>query len=171
MNSTSPSTFHPTRRGLLRGDPYGHGVAIRAPWSQAEPLFIDACLRLHHCIDACPEKILIRGDGGYPRIDFQLGECTFCGACARACPSPAFRAMDEIPWALRARVGDACLTRQNVVCRSCGDHCEVEAIRFTPRLGAVAEPFVDAAICNGCGACVASCPTRALTVTASKSQE
>lgn len=57
-----------------------------------------------------------------------------------------------------------CLAFQNVVCRSCGERCEEDAIRFSPRLGAAAHPLLDPERCTGCGDCVAVCPNAALTL-------
>jgi formate hydrogenlyase subunit 6/NADH:ubiquinone oxidoreductase subunit I len=65
-----------------------------------------------------------------------------------------------------AAVGDACLTLAGVVCRSCGDACEANAIRFAPRLGAVARPELDATRCTGCGGCLSVCPNQAITLIA-----
>ena len=55
-----------------------------------------------------------------------------------------------------------CLALQNVVCRTCGERCETDAIRFTPRLGAAAEPVLLTDRCTGCGDCVPVCPNAAL---------
>lgn len=57
-----------------------------------------------------------------------------------------------------------CLAFQNVVCRTCGETCEVQAIRFSPRLGAAAEPRLQNELCTGCGDCLAVCPTAALSL-------
>ncbi|MEI2736335.1 MAG: 4Fe-4S dicluster domain-containing protein [Rhodoblastus sp.] len=62
-----------------------------------------------------------------------------------------------------AVIGEACLANAFVVCRSCGDACPERAIGFRPRLGAPEHPFVTAA-CNGCGACVSSCPVSAIAM-------
>ena len=84
------SAIHRSRRALLRGDPTPTEPPLRPPWSVAEDIFTDVCTRCGECLAACPEKILIRGDGGFPGVDFQRGECTFCRACVDACPEPAF---------------------------------------------------------------------------------
>jgi ferredoxin-type protein NapF len=66
-----------SRRGFFRGRPRPK-AEIRPPWALAESLFTDCCTRCNDCIDACPEQIIVIGDGGYPTIDFKRGECTFC---------------------------------------------------------------------------------------------
>jgi ferredoxin-type protein NapF len=64
-----------------------------------------------------------------------------------------------------------CLAMQGVECRSCQDSCETQAIRFRPRLGGIAQPALEAAACNGCGACVVGCPTSAIAITRSENNE
>lgn len=59
-----------------------------------------------------------------------------------------------------------CLAVQNVVCRSCGERCEQQAIRFSPRLGGAALPNLIAERCTGCGECLPVCPSAALSLIA-----
>jgi len=61
-----------------------------------------------------------------------------------------------------ARVGRACLAFRCVFCRSCVDACEPAAIVFRPQVGGPANPLIDPARCNGCGACRESCPAEAI---------
>ena len=68
------------------------------------------------------------------------------------------------PWQAKASISDKCLAQQNVECRSCGDMCEPMAIQFQLRAGSVALPKIELDECNGCGACVAVCPTSAILV-------
>ena len=153
-----------SRRGFLRVR-RTHGAPMRPPWAMDEAAFTQACTRCDKCIEVCPTTVLLRGDGGFPTVDFQRGECTFCGACQNACIPGALRRGDGlVPWLLVAQVAEACLTHGNVVCRSCEDACEPRAIRFAPRLGGVARPAVNRAACSGCGACVAGCPTGAISM-------
>lgn len=156
------------RRGFLRGRVRAVASALRPPWALVEADFISACSRCDACIDACPTAILVRADGGFPAVDFARGECTFCAECVQRCEPQALRRTQEgdAPWALKARIGEACLATAGVECRVCGENCPTGAIRFRPRLGGVALPQLDAAACTGCGACFAPCPTRAIAVTA-----
>jgi len=57
-----------------------------------------------------------------------------------------------------------CLAVQNVVCRSCGEACQQQAIRFSPRLGGAALPSLLAERCTGCGDCLPICPNAALSL-------
>ncbi len=68
------------------------------------------------------------------------------------------------PRTLVAAIGDPCLARRNIVCRSCGDECEAGAIRFHPVVGSVSAPTLDPACCTGCAACVRVCPAAAITM-------
>ncbi|QDX82384.1 ferredoxin-type protein NapF [Denitratisoma sp. DHT3] len=156
-----------SRRQFLRGDLAGKTSPLRPPGALAETEFVTACRRCGDCLQACPERILIPGPGGYPALDFALGACSFCGACQRACPTGALRADGSGAPAHRvAQIGADCLARHGVVCRSCGDACLLGAIGFPPLAGAVSLPVVAAAACTGCGACVGVCPQRAVTVRA-----
>jgi ferredoxin-type protein NapF len=51
-----------------------------------------------------------------------------------------------------------------VVCASCRDQCEQDAIRLRHRVGGVAVPEIIAGACTGCGACQAGCPGRAIRI-------
>jgi ferredoxin-type protein NapF len=153
-----------TRRGFLTGGLARERGRPAMPWAAPEDEFLARCTRCNACIDACPERIVIRGSGGFPEVDFTKGGCTFCGRCADACVPRALDRALGAPWALKATIGDACLARNRVVCRSCGERCEARAIRFVPALGGAADPVVDRSLCTGCGACVGVCPVSAIDV-------
>jgi ferredoxin-type protein NapF len=44
----------------------------------------------------------------------------------------------KTPWDLIADIGDQCLVKQGVMCRTCGDVCEPRAIRFKLAVGGFA---------------------------------
>lgn len=153
-----------SRRGFLRGRPRPK-AEIRPPWALAEAAFIDRCTRCNDCLPACPQAILIAGDGGYPTVDFSRAECTFCGECVKVCrPQALLRDNDRAPWTIKALISDLCLARRGVECRVCGDFCDVRAIRFTPRLGGSPLPEIATEQCTGCGACLAPCPSQAIAI-------
>jgi ferredoxin-type protein NapF len=117
------------------------------------------------CIDACPEQIIVIGDGGYPTIDFKRGECTFCADCVSACkPLALVRGEDQPGWTHKAVIADSCLPHRGVECRVCEDFCDARAIRFSPRLGGSPLPVIAAEKCTGCGACLAPCPVNAISI-------
>lgn len=155
----------PGRRALLRGTWRRSEPVIRPPWT-TDSSIIDECTRCDACVEACPENILTRGDGGFPVVNFLQGsgECTFCGACAGACPEPVFNTDQTRPWLLSLHIDNSrCLPHAGVHCEACRDNCEMAAIRFSPRLGGPAQPQIDNAKCTGCGACISVCPANALS--------
>lgn len=165
MQPSSP-LFSPSRRRFLTGRSGSVRQTARPPWSADEADFHALCSRCDACLDACPENILQRDAAGFPRVDFSVGGCTFCGDCAEACePKALARTHADAPWMLRASINDDCLARRQVVCRTCGERCEAGAIRFQPKAGGVATPQLDIATCTGCGFCVSDCPTRAIHIT------
>ncbi len=154
-----------SRRAFLRGRSRSAIQDIRPPWAAAPEAFEERCHRCGDCIQACPRQILTIGDGGFPRVDFGAGECTFCGECVTACDSGALhREPNRQPWQLKVTIGANCLAKQGVECRICGECCERSAIRFRPRPGGVAEPELQPEHCTGCGACFAPCPVGAITL-------
>jgi len=153
-----------SRRQLFRGRVRAITPQQRMPWQVEEALFTDRCTRCEACIKACPEQIVVSGEGGFPTVDFRRGECTFCQACVEACPEPVFRKVTEQPWQQQAQIAESCLTQQGVMCRSCEDMCEPQAILFPPRRAAIAQPEIDTDLCNGCGACVSVCPSHAIAI-------
>lgn len=148
------------RRIQERGDSF-----VRPPWALAESEFIERCDRCTHCIDACPERILVSGSGGYPEADYGRGGCTLCGECAAACPTAALNTEAGHAWAHRAHIKADCLSMKGIVCRACGEACDPEAIRFRLQTGGRALPLVNLNECTGCGACRYACPVNAISLT------
>jgi len=159
-----------SRMQFLRGDFSGRHAALRPPWALAEAAFLSSCDGCGHCIAACPTRILRNGRGGYPEVDFSSGECLFCGDCVAVCgPGALQQNAQQAAWSLRASIdAGACVAYWGVECRSCTDPCEPRAIRMRPRVGGIAIPELEAANCNGCGACYAVCPTGAIRLQAAR---
>ncbi len=157
-----------SRRSFVRGLLSGRTDSIRPPWAARERLFVERCSRCDRCVDACPNAILARGDGGFPTVDFARGECTFCGACAESCKTGALKAdgprSEASPWNARVEIASNCLSMNGVTCRVCGDRCESRAIAFRLVVGGRAFPMVSDDACTGCGACVPSCPIGSIAV-------
>ncbi len=149
-----------SRRSFLRGNIRGALPVSFPPWSVSD--FTDKCERCDDCITACDEKILLKGDSGFPQIDFNLGECTFCRNCVDACQHNALDQSRDRAWAIKAFIGNDCLALNTVVCRSCGDSCDQRAIEFRLKTGGRALPVISHSLCNGCGACFSVCPTKAI---------
>lgn len=132
------------------------------PWINDAEKFIENCTQCAECITHCPEKIIVKGDGGFPNIDFTNGECTFCKKCVDACNEDIFDLSSPEPWQKKALINDSCLANNNVYCRSCSESCETQALTF--KVGLSATPQIDINLCTGCGACVAPCPTQAILI-------
>ncbi len=64
----------------------------------------------------------------------------------------------------KASVVSHCFSWQGALCRLCEQQCPQGAIRFTPAFGGFALPEIDSAACDGCGACVTVCPTKAIII-------
>ena len=136
---------------------------VRPPWA-TEARVKGNCTGCNACIRACPEGILIGARAGAPVVDFNRGACTFCGNCAEACDEDVFLPLENAPWDHVAAIGAGCLLDQGVTCQSCQDGCDTEALRFEYGVGPAGAMAVIADNCTGCGACVALCPTRAISM-------
>lgn len=136
----------------------------RLPWMINENDFIDGCSRCNACITACETKVIVKGDGGFPVVDFNHGECSFCYQCAQVCPEPLFHSQQLSPWTQIADINSQCIALNNVECRSCGDQCEAQAITFALQPGKVGQPIINSLDCSGCGACISGCPVAAITM-------
>ncbi|PCI41618.1 MAG: ferredoxin-type protein NapF [Rhodospirillaceae bacterium] len=164
-----------TRRSMFTGRPTARSAPpMRPPWALVEDAFLDACTLCDKCLSACDEGILHRGAGRYPEVNFKSGECTFCKACVDVCVDDALHidadASEPKPWHMLAKIDDKCLSANAITCRVCGDRCDVRAIQFKLAVGGIADPIIDDALCTGCGACVAPCPTNSVTIN-SKTEE
>ena len=163
MESTNLS-----RRAFLRGrSPKFNPATIHPPWTVETSEFIQNCERCDQCIDACPENILFRGDGGFPTVNFKFGECTFCKKCANTCNANAFKHEDlneNNAWPLFANINSTCLSLNAIVCRTCGDTCDADAIHFKLQTRGVSIPIVNTDLCIGCGACLYTCPKNAISM-------
>ncbi|MCK6263905.1 ferredoxin-type protein NapF [Vibrio sp. ZSDE26] len=138
--------------------------ALRLPWLKSSSNFVNDCTRCGKCIENCENKIIIKGEGGFPTLDFSIDECTFCYQCAEVCPEPLFESQNSEPWRAEIVINDKCLAFKNIECRSCSEVCESRVIQFKPELGKVAQPKLNLDECNGCGACVSVCPTSSINV-------
>ncbi|MEN8175128.1 MAG: ferredoxin-type protein NapF [Pseudomonadota bacterium] len=156
-----------SRRAFLRGRIRATETEPRPPWAVAEEVFVELCTRCDECIRVCPQKVLERGDGGFPRISFAGGGCDFCGECAQACEAGVLKRDEDSgtrPFPFVVAISDKCLNPKGVVCRACVDECEQRALRYVPRLGGRAEISVNVQNCSGCGACLHKCPVSAIAL-------
>ncbi len=67
------------------------------------------------------------------------------------------------PWHIKASIDlNNCFSMNATICRSCGESCDDEAIKFNLKLGGIAEPVLNTETCTGCGACLSVCPVQAV---------
>lgn len=164
------SAVNHSRRSLFRGK-RNVELPLRPPWSLYESAFTDVCERCDKCVEVCEEGILVRGDAGFPVVDFSKGECTFCGDCASACPSQAINPKEVTePWQYNVAIESACLSKQGIVCQSCKDVCDPRAIKLVWD-SAIPVPQIEQEDCTACGACVSVCPSNAISVKNVRSPE
>ena len=139
------------------------------PWISDINFFKQNCDGCGKCVTSCENNILFIDKAGYPRVDFSQGECSFCGDCAKNCPQDIFDYGESIlPWNLKATITLDCLSHNNVLCRTCVEHCEMEAIKIPKTNGTLGAPFVLTEMCDGCGACFSPCPVRAVKITSNE---
>ena len=147
-----------SRRGFLTARP---APAFRPMPPGVSAASLAASTGCGDCVAACHQQILLIAEGRVA-VDFDRGECTFCTACATACPAPVFAAPAVM--AYRAAISDRCLAQRGTTCMSCRDACPEDAIRFVPRRGGPFLPDLSPAACTGCGACIAPCPAEAIAM-------
>ena len=166
------------RRGFLRGG-FLTSEGRRDIDRQAEPsgvlppgiagnVDVGSCADCSHpCVDSCEAGIIKvhpegHGLAGLPYLDFSGAGCTFCGACAHACPVEGVSFEPGTEYVLGLAVLDTgkCFAWQSVVCVSCRFACTRSAIPAD----SMSRPSIDGDACNGCGACVAVCPQDAIRV-------
>lgn len=161
-----------SKRNLLRGRLHPSSnrknspPPLYPPWALPAPGFVDICTRCNECLTHCPEQIIVEGDGGFPEIHFQKGECTFCEKCVEVCDSGALlkTTPEQQPWVIVAHIKDTCLAFHNVTCSRCADECESRSIKLNYSVHGISIPEVNNDNCTGCGACVGVCPVSAIAV-------
>lgn len=151
------------RRGFLsalfKGTPKGETPPpLSLPYVADPSLLQKHCLACEApCLSACEEGIITLIEG-IPRLDISKRGCTFCQACALACPhgvlDPALSPRLEASVKIEVL---KCLAWHGTLCYSCKEACEARAIKF---LG-LFHPEIGEA-CTACGACVSPCPVDAI---------
>ena len=167
QENANPRTFIQQKSATVSAPHF----VLAPPWAVKAELFKKLCDGCGECLSHCEKNILILNKEGYPAVDFSRGSCSFCGACARNCPSDALR-YDPLlpPWNLLAFITGRCLVHSRVLCSTCVEHCDKGAINLPKAIHQDQLPVVLAEKCNGCGACFSSCPVHAIAFEQPKQQ-
>jgi ferredoxin-type protein NapF len=161
----------PSKRRLFRGSVKTKQV-MRLPWIISEEHFIQGCDQCQRCLNACDSNIIVQDELGFPKVDFNQGECTFCDKCIEVCPQPLFSSSftnnnaeshETKPWPVTITISDTCLAKNNIYCQSCRDECEINVIKFKYLDSSIPKPKIVEQDCSQCGACLSSCPQEAIT--------
>jgi len=140
-------------------------LCVRPPYGESESAFQNKCIACESkaCVTSCDEKIIIIGEDGTPELSFAKSGCTFCDACALACPEGVLSLShthnaEQLNAVFRISL-DACVAHHGVICHSCKEPCIDDAILFN----GLFNPVIDDDRCTGCGFCMARCPTEAIS--------
>jgi Na+-translocating ferredoxin:NAD+ oxidoreductase subunit B len=132
-----------------------NGIAVVNP---------DRCTGCGACVRSCPRSIITliprvhkiflacsNHDRGARVKKYCTVGCTACTLCVKATPSGAIAMEHSLP-VLNYAVGENFV----VAAYTCPSACFVDLVKFRPKIN------IDAK-CDGCGECVASCPTAAIS--------
>lgn len=151
-----------SRRALFKTATHRFKQDVRPPGALDETRFIEQCTRCSHCIEHCPEHIIVKGDGGFPALSFNEQGCSGCGLCIEACETGALQPNSSPVFpAMIVQIENTCLAFLGISCQACKDTCDARAIRF-PLTRSVPPPVVNADNCIGCGECIAVCPSHSI---------
>ncbi len=173
-------------------------VLIRPPGSVKESDFLAKCIRCGQCTRVCPNNALHPTfmEAGFeglwtPMLIARIGYCEpSCTLCTQVCPTGAIAEMTLIQKVgdketVPNRIGTAFIDRGRCLpwamatpCIVCEEWCPtspksvyLKEVTVTNREGkevTVKQPYVDPALCTGCGACEFACPVtdrRAIYIT------
>ncbi len=135
----------------------------RPPGALDELEFLSTCTRCDKCIDACPDKALIRAEAkhgaaiGTPMLSPKDRPCIMCEdyPCIKACPEPALSFSNPLIMGTAHVISSKCLAFRDQICDYCFDCCPLKdkAIAMVNN-----KPLVSENICTGCGLCEYYCP-------------
>lgn len=137
-------------------------LIIRPPYCSDETAFAKACHTCAgRCATFCEERIIEIGKDKTPHLSFAKSGCTYCDACALACEPEVLRLEEKTRVnALFSIESVKCLSWHGVMCFSCKEPCQDDAISFT----GVFKPVIDPQKCTACGFCVGVCPADAIAM-------
>jgi electron transport complex protein RnfB len=124
------------------------------------------CLRMGHCITACPFDAIRLGPEGLPVVDPK--KCTGCGICVSECPK---QVLSLIPYEQKVYVGCSSHDRGKKVkdvckkgCIGCGICAKVHKCPTKAIVDRVeVRPYaIISTKCDGCGECIKVCQFKAI---------
>ncbi len=140
-------------------------LVVRPPYGLKESLFQSECPSCESqvCVTSCEQEIILIRSDKTPMLNFTKTGCTFCEACAIACPTSVLsldyhHTAEVINADFRISL-EGCVAHHGVICFSCKEPCIDDAILFNGMFN----PVIDETKCTGCGYCLARCPTQAIS--------
>jgi len=148
---------------------------IRPPAALEEGDFLNRCIRCGNCMKVCITNglqpvIFKAGFEGVwtPELVPEIGYCEYrCTLCGNTCPTGAIQPL-TLEKKMKTKLGTAVITQSICIpwaegkeCIVCEEHCPVpdKAIKLISE-GGISKPYVDKALCVGCGICQNKCPVR-----------
>ena len=143
------------------GKQNGDNVVLRPPYFVDADAFATECRDCDGpCAVLCQEQIIVIAQDKTPVLDFSKRGCTYCDACAEACPSEVLSVENrQLVDAGIVINKEKCLSWQGVMCFSCKDPCMDDAIDFK----AMFMPEINDK-CTRCGFCIGRCPADAIDI-------
>jgi ferredoxin len=148
---------------------------LRPPGALPEDEFLDTCIRCGECMKVCPTNglqpaVTEAGMEGFwsPLLVPRIGECTQnCNLCSEVCATQAIQ-----PFTVAEKnflfIGTAVIDRSACIvwnsdkpCLICDEYCSYHALKWK-NVDGVRRPFVNEAVCTGCGICESACPIQPL---------
>lgn len=173
--------------GVLRNgfiSPADKTRVIRPPGALEEPVFLDRCIRCGECVRICSTSGAGLHHAGLeagwdaiwtPALKAKVGYCEYnCNLCGQVCPTGAIHPL-SLEERQEMKMGTAHFDKTRCIpwyygenCMVCEEHCPIpdKAIKFREENVLTIDgvrtnvllPYVDEALCIGCGICVNRCP-------------
>ena len=137
----------------------GEKKSIKPPYLKGS---LEVCIECEApCIEVCETNILQKNKQGHLEVVFNLQGCTYCDECANICDKEVLDIGVEHPHISSTIFIDEslCVSYHGVMCMSCKDPCNDDAIQFENLF----KPVINDK-CTSCGFCIAKCPTQAIKV-------
>ena len=144
------------------------GVVVRPPYFREGEDF-SKCIECEgFCVEKCETNIIKIGEDKTPSLDFSQNGCTFCDACALACPEDVLELEYKNGVDVTIEIDPKkCMSWSKSICFSCKDPCLDNAIEFSGMF----YPEIVADRCTSCGFCIKYCPTEAIIIKEKEREE